>query len=406
MRLREYLSFAKRERNGVITLTLLILLVSFMHRFFPSGAIRYTPAGDKPAREDLVSGNKRPDAADDIDNKRARRRRIDFMETGSAGNPVRLGKPGYPGYPEKDISSSDTASALPLFAFDPNTLSADQWKKLGLRDRVIATIQRYTAKGGKFYTPQDLGKIYGLSKAEYERLAPYAVIRKPPLATRRKEERLTLPYNRKLSLATWQKEQRITLLDNRNGHIGRVSDRDSGTSGHASWPADSETEAKASAPGAPGMDNREIIGLKEKRGKDPGGEAGYIIDINRADTGLLQRLPGIGGVLATRIVMFRKKLGGFSSLSQLCEVYGLSEEVYRGLAGRLTCDSGLIKKININAEELYPLRSHPYTKGNIAQTIISYREQHGLFDSIKELKKINSITPEALEKMLPYLSVR
>jgi len=45
-------------------------------------------------------------------------------------------------------------------------------------------------------------------------------------------------------------------------------------------------------------------------------------------------------------------------------------------------------------------------KGYVAQTIINYRKQHGPFDSIAELKKINNITPEALEKMLPYLSVR
>ena len=384
MRLREYLSFAKRERNGVITLTLLILLVSFMHRFFPSDEIRYTPAGDKPAEENLVSGKEGPDAADDMDNKRIRRR-IDFMETGSAGSSVRQGQPGRSGYLAKDISGRDTASGLQLFRFDPNTLSADQWRKLGLRDRVIATIQRYTAKGGKFYTPQDLGKIYGLSRADYERLAPYAVISKPPLAT-------------------WQKEWRLTSPGNRNRDIPRISGRDPGKTYPEYRPADSETGSKVSV--ATEVDNREIMNQKEKHGKDSGGEAIDIIDINRADTGLLQRLPGIGGVLAARIVMFRKKLGGFSSLSQLREVYGLSEEVYRQIAGRLACDPDLIRKININAEELYPLRSHPYTKGNIAQTIISYREQHGLFDSLSELKKINSIVPEALEKMLPYLSVR
>lgn len=60
-----------------------------------------------------------------------------------------------------------------LFYFDPNTLNAEGWRKLGLRDKTVKTIQNYLAKGGHFYKPEDLSKIYGLFEDEYARLEPY-----------------------------------------------------------------------------------------------------------------------------------------------------------------------------------------------------------------------------------------
>ncbi len=53
------------------------------------------------------------------------------------------------------------------------------------------------------------------------------------------------------------------------------------------------------------------------------------IDINRADTLAFQQLPGIGSKLANRIVLYRKKLGGFTSVEQVGQVYGLKDSVYK-----------------------------------------------------------------------------
>jgi competence protein ComEA len=60
-----------------------------------------------------------------------------------------------------------------LFYFDPNNLSAEGWKKLGLREKTINTIRNYLSKGGKFKKPEDLKKIYGLFPDEYNRIAAY-----------------------------------------------------------------------------------------------------------------------------------------------------------------------------------------------------------------------------------------
>ena len=64
-----------------------------------------------------------------------------------------------------------------VFYFDPNTASVADWKKLGLRDKTIQTIQKYLSKGGKFYEPADIGKIWGLSSSDAQRLIPYVRIK-------------------------------------------------------------------------------------------------------------------------------------------------------------------------------------------------------------------------------------
>ena len=65
-----------------------------------------------------------------------------------------------------------------------------------------------------------------------------------------------------------------------------------------------------------------------------------MIELNLADSALLETLPGIGPAFAGRIIRYRRILGGFRSPGQLREVYGMTEERYRQFEGKVTVDSG------------------------------------------------------------------
>ena len=52
----------------------------------------------------------------------------------------------------------------------------------------------------------------------------------------------------------------------------------------------------------------------------------FPIDINAADEGQLTALPGIGEVLAKRIVAYREENGGFSAPQELMNVEGIGEK--------------------------------------------------------------------------------
>ncbi len=74
--------------------------------------------------------------------------------------------------------NGNRSSKNALYKFDPNTASADDWQKLGITAKQAAIIKNYTAKGGRFRKAEDLQKIYGLTKVDYARLAPFIIIPK------------------------------------------------------------------------------------------------------------------------------------------------------------------------------------------------------------------------------------
>lgn len=60
-----------------------------------------------------------------------------------------------------------------LFFFDPNTATLEDFIILGLREKTAKTILKYRSKGGKFRRPEDLEKIYSISRVMYAKLKPY-----------------------------------------------------------------------------------------------------------------------------------------------------------------------------------------------------------------------------------------
>jgi competence ComEA-like helix-hairpin-helix protein len=235
-------------------------------------------------------------------------------------------------YNENDIIKGE------LFYFDPNTISEFEWKILGLKEKTIKTIENYRNKGGHFYKPEDLQRIYGLHDDEYERLKPYIKI-----------------------------------------------------------------ESKAPKTNEESVSSR----LKEETQPSKTYTIRYsIIDINNADTTAFISLPGIGSKLAARIVTFREKLGGFYSVEQIGETYGLPDSTFQKIKQWLKLDNASVKKININTATVDELNAHPYIKFSIANPIIAYRNEHGSFSKIEDIKKVMAVTEEIYKKIAPYLSLQ
>ena len=61
-----------------------------------------------------------------------------------------------------------------------------------------------------------------------------------------------------------------------------------------------------------------------------------LLDINAAAAEELAELPGIGAVLAQRIVDYRAEHGPFSTAEELLAVSGIGERKLAGLEGRIT----------------------------------------------------------------------
>lgn len=130
-----------------------------------------------------------------------------------------------------------------------------------------------------------------------------------------------------------------------------------------------------------------------------------ILDINKADSMDFLALPGIGEKLAGRIIQFRQKLGGFYAVDQLAQVYGLQDSVFQKLLPRLACQPSDVQKININTASADQLKQHPLIRWKLAQTLVAFRQQHGVFKSTEDLRKLQLMDENTLTKLLPYLVV-
>lgn len=136
-----------------------------------------------------------------------------------------------------------------------------------------------------------------------------------------------------------------------------------------------------------------------KSSKEP-----LLVNIVNADSVILIKLKGIGPVFASRIIRYREKLGGFYSLDQLKEVWGITDSLYQSLLPSIAIQNAIpFRFIHLNTDTFGILASHPYIKGKIAGLICNYRKQHKPFTSIEELKQLPLITEENFLKLAPYL---
>ncbi|MBE8720983.1 ComEA family DNA-binding protein [Sphingobacterium pedocola] len=127
------------------------------------------------------------------------------------------------------------------------------------------------------------------------------------------------------------------------------------------------------------------------------------IEINQADTSELKKLKGIGPVLSARIVKYRNALGGFCCIAQIGEVYGITTELYEEMVDKIFLESPALQKLNVNQTTKSDLVRHPYISNKEADLIVSYREQHGDYQGVDDLKEIPVLNENFFRKIEPYL---
>jgi len=129
-----------------------------------------------------------------------------------------------------------------------------------------------------------------------------------------------------------------------------------------------------------------------------------LIDINRCDSASLVILPGIGPVLSARIIKYRRLLGGFVMKDQLKEVYGLPEETYNLIKGRLFVDTLAIIRIDVNSADYKELARLPYFERYEVTAILKYRELMGRITGMTDLTDNKLLTKEKADKVRLYLN--
>ena len=151
-----------------------------------------------------------------------------------------------------------------------------------------------------------------------------------------------------------------------------------------------------------------LNGAKKSQGNDHPAvykkvATGTVIELNTADSAKLTGLPGIGPSFARRIVTYRNRLGGFIRKEQLKEVFGMDDDRYSELASQVSVDASHIQKIHINKVDFDGLSHFSYLTFKQMNAIIQFREQHGEYASLDDMRNIAILNDEILRKIEPYL---
>ena len=127
--------------------------------------------------------------------------------------------------------------------------------------------------------------------------------------------------------------------------------------------------------------------------------AGTVLDLNRADTAELKRIPGIGSGTARLIAGYRQRLGGFYRIEQLQDIH----LDYQRLQEWFTVAPSEVRRINLNRAGTERLRHHPYINFYQAKAFTEYRKKRGKLHSLKPFALYEEFTEADLERIGHYV---
>jgi competence protein ComEA len=241
----------------------------------------------------------------------------------------------------------ESGKSKALTPFDPNNVTRNELAQMGVPSNVASKWINYLNKGGRFKKKKDVKKIYGMTATLFNQLdtfilLPQKAIRNPVVA----KTAVIVPKALVQGRDTMITVRRSPTL---NHVLKRIS----------------------------------------------------TVELNSADSISLVKLPGIGPVLASRIIRYRNLLGGYYSVVQLHEVFGLRDEHYNSASPYLNVDVERLNRFNINFATLTELGRHPYIGFKTARKILNLRDKRGKYSSVDDLTYM--MTMDSLKRLIPYL---
>ena len=313
--LRELFSFTDRERNGTIVLLILIaLLLVFIsvQKNFVS-----LPKEDFSKFDAFIASL---DSMQHSDSLLAQEKNQDEENSSSPFPTV-----------AEEAGTHSVFHTKELFNFDPNNLPEDDWVRLGLSPAQARCIKNYEAKGGKFFTKEDVKKMYVISAERYAELEPYIVLPEKKTDSQNEDTQQPTIANGKnvkpsiIELNTADTSDLISINGIGPAFAKRILDYRDRLGGFYSTAQLTEVF---------GIDQVKFDGIKNFVKAD----SSYVrkININTADISELKKLPYFSPSVASALVNYRKVHGNFKSVDGIKGCALITPQLFGKVAPYLT----------------------------------------------------------------------
>ncbi|MCM1150729.1 MAG: helix-hairpin-helix domain-containing protein [Alistipes sp.] len=301
---------------------------------------------------------------------------------------------------QTDMRTQMPGDTLRPKPFDPNTVTYDELRGMGLGPDEAAGLIRYRSYGKIFRIPEDVATCRTIDDSLYRRLAPCIRIGRryaaapPEYRPGRIVARPLAPEPFRIDTVSARYLRAIGAMSEKQAKVF-VRWRDT----HPIYNKEelcrcyvvSDSLAAALEP---------YILFMEPEAPEPA----FPLALNRADSALLLHVHGIGPRTAGRIVRYRERLGGYVRKEQLAEVQGITESNYEKILRQIYCDSCEIRKIHINFATADELAAHPYMAPRLLRKILKKRQLKGGWSTAEELYDEHILEPDEACRLVPYLS--
>ena len=261
----------------------------------------------------------------------------------------------------KDANSSsvDSGKAV-LHDFDPNEVDSLTLVSFGLKPYQVRNFLHYRAAGAVFSSAESMGRTYGWTDEDVQRLAPYVKI-----------------------------GERYRKYSHSSAGYAHHNEYGSGMNGKRNDGRDFHGSNDYANAERSDYERVEKFATKRK------------LDVNLVDSATLRKVPGVGEKICAAILRQRERLGGFVDVNQLLEVNIFSPELLEWFT--VSSSTVSVEKINVNTASFQRLNSHPYISYEQTRSLLQYRRLYGKVADEKSLLAIGIFTAEDVEKLRPYL---
>ena len=321
-----------------------------------------------------------------------------------------------------------------LSEFNPNTYEYEELRASGVPSAVAAGIVRWRKYGKVYRIREDLTQVTGMTDSLYAALKPYIIIA-DSLMPQPKEYKKGSAYRADVQTTSERGGERNSagikiiekftpekfLIDTASAvYLTRwgfspkqaevvVRYRDASEGIHSAEHFKrcyvvSEEMAEKIVPYiifSPKREAETMVAQPQSKSETTAPKP--LVDINRADSAALVAIDGIGPKSALEIIKYRKLLGGYHSVEQLSELKCITESNFEKILTKISCDSFVISKIDVNFASPKELERHPYVSAQTLRRIIKQRQLKGGWSRIEEMTEQNILSEEEAKRLAPYL---